>query len=65
MEIKVRPEFVTEDMLDFLDELRETGVTNMFGAAPYVHDEYPDLTKKESKDVLLYWMETFESRHPE
>ena len=28
-----RPEFVTYEMLYFLDGLRESGVTNMFGAA--------------------------------
>jgi hypothetical protein len=29
------PEFVTDDMLEFLDRLRKSGVTNMFGAKPY------------------------------
>lgn len=43
-----------------LDEIRESGVTNMFGAAPYLRSEWPVLTKQEASKVLLAWMETFE-----
>lgn len=48
----------------YLDELRESGVTNMFGAAPYLEDEF-DLDRKEAKAVLVEWMRTFNERHPE
>jgi hypothetical protein len=47
----------------FLDELRESGVTNMFGAAPYIVEEF-GVTRKEAKSFLLNWMQTFEERHP-
>ena len=47
----------------FLDELRESGVTNMFGAAPYIVEEF-GVTRQEAKDLLLNWMQTFEERHP-
>ena len=47
----------------FLDELRESGVTNMFGAAPYIIEEF-GVTRQEAKDLLLNWMQTFEERHP-
>lgn len=60
-----RPEFVTEEHLEFLDDLRESGVTNMFGATPYIEDEYPELTGQEAKDLLLYWMDSFSERHSE
>ena len=60
----VKPECLTEEHLEFLDDLRESGVTNMFGARPYVQDEFPDLSTMEAKQVLLYWMETFSGRHP-
>jgi hypothetical protein len=43
----------------YLDTLRETGVTNMFGARPYLMDEFPDLTKRLAQAILLEWMETF------
>lgn len=47
----------------FLDELRESGVTNMFGAAPYIVEEF-GVTRQEAKDLLLNWMQTFDERHP-
>jgi hypothetical protein len=59
-----KPEFVTDDMLEYLDDLRESGITNMFGARPYIEDEFPDLTSKEAGEVLIYWMYTFSERHP-
>jgi hypothetical protein len=60
-----KPEFVTEEMLEFLDDLRESGVTNMFGARPYVEREFPELTTEQAKKVLIYWMESFSERHGE
>lgn len=47
----------------FLDELRESGVTNMFGAAPYLVEEF-GVSRTEAKNLLLTWMQTFEERHP-
>jgi len=63
-EEKVRPEFLEERMLSFLDALRESGATNMFGATPYVQQMFPELSKNEARKVLTYWMETFSDRHP-
>lgn len=45
--------------LKFLNELRESGRVNMFGARPYLHEAFPELSKKETQDVLEYWMRTF------
>lgn len=58
-----RPEFVTEEHLVFLDNLRETGATNMFGATPYIENEYPEFSSQEAKDLLLYWMDSFNERN--
>jgi hypothetical protein len=63
MDKKEMPEFCTIEMLEYLDDVRESGVTNMYGAAPYVAMEFPELSKSQSRDVLLYWMATFEDRH--
>ncbi len=52
-----------EEYFDFLDLLRETGVTNMFGATPYLTKEFPELTKNEARTILLEWMETFSERY--
>lgn len=64
MEKKERPEFVSDEHLEFLDELRESGETNMFGARPYLMRYFPGLSKEEAGDVLSYWMSSFSERHP-
>ena len=46
----------------YLDRLRESGIVNMFGARPYVEDEF-GLGRREAKDLLIEWMETFDERH--
>lgn len=57
------PDFVTDEMLEFLDELRLDGCVNMFGAAPYLVKEF-SLSKTEAREALSYWMKTFGDRHP-
>jgi len=47
----------------FLDDLRDSGATNMFGAAPYLVEEF-GVSRTEAKNLLLTWMQTFEERHP-
>ena len=49
--------------LKYLDELREDGVVNMFGARPYLQQEF-GLDKAEAGKVLKLWMDTFSQRHP-
>lgn len=58
------PFVVTDEHLDYLDELRDSGATNMFGARPYLMDAFPELTKKEASTVLSEWMRTYGDRHP-
>ena len=53
-----------EIIFEYLDNLRESGVTNMFGAGSYVEDEF-GLSRREAGDMLVEWMETFEERHKE
>ena len=53
-----RPADVTDEHLEYLDELREEGTMNMYGASPYV-------AKMFGLDIILarkihgYWMESF------
>lgn len=54
-----------QQVFSFLDALQRTGVTNMFGATPYIQDEFSELSKKESMDLLGRWMDTYDDRHPE
>jgi hypothetical protein len=44
---------------DYLDELRDSGVTNMFGAAPYLREEFEELDKPSAREVLASWMKEF------
>lgn len=57
-----RPSFVTDEHLIYLDDLRASGATNMFGAGPYLIREF-GLSRAKSHKVLTYWMETFSARH--
>lgn len=59
-----RPEIVSEDHLTYLDDLRESGVTNMFGSGDYLQRDF-NVDRHEAKQIVLYWMGSFEERHPE
>lgn len=47
-----------KEMFDYLNDLRESGATNMFGASPYLVDKF-DIDKYEARKVLSKWMENF------
>ena len=47
-----------QQYFNFLDILRETGITNMFGAPMYLVDEF-GLSKYEARDITKEWMEQF------
>jgi hypothetical protein len=42
----------------YLNDLRDSGVTNMFGASPYLQEEF-GLSRHEAKTVLMSWMKSF------
>lgn len=46
----------------FLDELRESGATNMFGAGQWVFEAFDDLKKEEANKMLIYWMKNFKRK---
>ena len=50
----VRAEF------EFLNRLRESGETNMFGASPYLACAF-DIPKREASKILVEWMQWVES----
>lgn len=58
-----KPNALIEEYLSFLDSLRESGVTNMFGARPFLLDAFPELSEKEASEILSYWMKKFGERH--
>lgn len=53
-----RPDYVNDEHLEFLDNLRETGVTNMFGAGRYIEVKF-GIDKDTAGNILGYWMDSF------
>lgn len=49
-------------VMDYLQELREEGTTNMFGAVPYILEEFPELDRAEASRILTLWMKNFNSQ---
>lgn len=43
----------------FLNDLRDSGVTNMFGATPYLEDKF-QTNKEVARALLLAWMNVFD-----
>jgi len=52
-----------EVMYAYLAQLRDYGVTNMFGAVPYLETAFK-LDKEEAKDVLRSWMAIMDGERP-
>ena len=59
-----RPNIVEDEHLVYLDALRESGETNMFGATPYIADKF-DIDERSAKKILLYWIRSYSERHPQ
>ena len=45
-------------IFDFLNDLRESGDINMFGAAPVIQEVF-GLEKREARAILQEWMTNF------
>ena len=48
-----------EPYYQVLEGIRQSGITNMFGAAPYLKEFCPELSHKESQAVLVNWMRNY------
>ena len=51
------------EAFEFLDNLRESGVVNMFGARPILADAL-ELDQAEATELLSTWMRTFDEDVP-
>ena len=47
-----------KEVMEFLNILRDSGATNMFGATPYVIEEF-GLDTSEARRILSLWMSNF------
>jgi hypothetical protein len=45
-----------KEVSNFLDDLRRSGVTNMFGAGPYIQAAF-GVDKKTAQALLIQWMQ--------
>ena len=53
--------FTEEKMVkvfDYLDNLRDSGITNMFGAGPYIESTFRT-KKRVSRVILAAWMNSY------
>lgn len=47
-------------VLEYLNRLRDSGVTNMFGAAAYIVSEFSDeVDRKSAQNLLKLWMKNY------
>lgn len=49
-----------ENIFDYLEDLRESGQINMFGATPYVAEAF-GINKYQAREILSEWMNNYES----
>jgi hypothetical protein len=47
-----------EEVFSYLNDLRDSGKTNMFGAAAYIEKDF-GLDKRKAKEILVKWMKSF------
>tara|TARA_R100000995_G_scaffold35555_1_gene16283 strand:- start:36480 stop:36704 length:225 start_codon:yes stop_codon:yes gene_type:complete len=45
---------------EYLEALRQSGITNMFGAAPFLMNGY-GMSEGEANNVLVSWMENYDA----
>ena len=50
---------MTEEHSDYLNALRDSGVTNMFGAGAYLQSHF-GITREAARAILLEWMKSFD-----
>ena len=49
-----------KDYYQVLENIRQSGITNMFGAAPYLKEFCPELSLKEAQEILGNWMRNYD-----
>lgn len=49
-----------EEYYKMLEAIRKSGITNMFGAAPYLKEFCPELSREEANQILCNWMSNYD-----
>ena len=50
-----------ENIFDYLEDLRDSGQINMFGASPYIVEAF-GLNKYQAREILSEWMHDCECK---
>ncbi len=50
---------IQNKVYNFLDNLRESGEVNMFGATEDLMHEFPFMDKRKARGYLMTWMQNF------
>ena len=53
-----RPSNITDEHLEFLDDLKDSSAINMMGASSYVEEEF-GVDRMEATELVQYWMNSF------
>ena len=48
-----------ETYYNVLEAIRKSGITNMYGAAPYLKEFCPELSRDEASEILCNWMSNY------
>jgi len=49
-----------EQAFRYLFSLQESGITNMFGAVPYLQRNQNPISKQDAQALLMYWMKNYQ-----
>ena len=49
-----------EEYYQVLEGIRQSGISNMFGAAPYLKEFCPELSHKLSQAILVNWIRNYD-----
>jgi len=50
---------IKQKYLEHMDMLRESGQINMFSAVPFLEMEFPELDRREARDIVKFWARTY------
>ena len=59
-----RPEVVEDKHLKYLDELRTSGKTSMYGSTSFIRSDF-DLSPEDSRIIVKFWMDSYFERMKE
>lgn len=55
-----KPDYLTEEHINFLDNVRASRkVTNMYKSVPLLINEFSDLSLNQARKIVSYWCDTY------